>query len=68
MVDEDALIDIFSIPVKPKRKAKREYKAGNRTAHVNKEGSEWIGYFADDHSVEYIADTKKELLIDMGIK
>jgi hypothetical protein len=38
-----------------------------RIASVEKHGRQWEGWFEDDHSVTYIADTKAELICDMGL-
>ena len=64
--DYHLLAHLFPAPPNRKpRRAKREYSFNGRTAMVDQCGSEWEGYFEDDHSVTYIADTKRELLTDM---
>jgi hypothetical protein len=65
-LDFDLLADFFPAPAKKKRKAKREYEFNGRRAIVEKYGARnWEGYFDDDHSVTFIAETKHELLADM---
>ena len=67
-LDYNALAHIFSVPVKAKKsKAKREYMINGKKAHVERVSSrEWEGWF-DGESSTYIADTKRELLADMGL-
>ena len=64
-LDYEALADIFPDPTSKKRRAKREYTFNGRKAIVGKYGREWEGYFNDDHSVTFIADTKRQLLFEM---
>jgi hypothetical protein len=62
----NGLIDSFRVGGKKKKKtAKREYVFNGRKVSIEKNGSEWDGWFEDDHSVTYTADTKGELLADI---
>ena len=68
-LDYEVLADLFSIPVKKKtRKRGGSYtyvNAEGRKFTVEKDGSGWTGHFEDElGSTEYVASTKKEVLID----
>jgi hypothetical protein len=65
--DENLLIDFFfvTVPAKRRRQAKTVYQFKGRKAHVERHGNEWNGWFADNHAMTYVAETKREVLADM---
>lgn len=71
-LDYDCLKDFFSIEVdsKPKRKRKEPiYQDSNgNVANIQQVHSrEWEGWFDHNHSVTYVAETKRELIADMQV-
>jgi len=63
--DYSVLADMFSLKTKSKAAPKCDYEFNGRKARIEISNGEWSGYFTDDHSVEYSALTKRELLADM---
>jgi hypothetical protein len=69
-MDYNVLADIFYVPGKKKTRKRvglpsTYVNAEGRKFTVEKDGSEWRGFFEDDFgSTEYVASTKKEVLID----
>jgi len=65
----NCLCDVFSIPKKQRqRKPKTRYEHKGRIIIVSHVGhKQWEGYYEDNHSTMFMAETKKQLKIDMGI-
>ena len=73
-LDYNLLSNFFSIPItafnKPKKKrpTPNYADASGRVAYIEKEGRQWVGWFKDQQGMEYLTDTKAELMAEMGIK
>ena len=65
--DIKTLAPYFGITVNPKR-VESVYKHNDgRIALMDKVGSQWEGYFTNDHGTTYICDTRRELIADMQV-
>lgn len=47
------------------RRKKTAFVFNGRTAIIERDGSEWCGHFVDDHTIMYIADTKRDVIAQM---
>jgi hypothetical protein len=43
----------------------REYNLGGRLAYIERSGSQWIGWFADDHDSQWTGGTIQAVLDEM---